>query len=177
MSDRLDRLFPSTDHRLTYGPFRFSASKSRLDRFPISSSAESVSDHWVKNCLSAKNGQEGGGQRQNRLSALPAPQDQEDSPDVITASDTNYGRPARTVILSTVRRLEAREEKKVKNPSSRTQQGSISSSPEIERFLREIRDQVQVLSIQITHRSIPDLQFSSISGESSFFEDYSDMFI
>uniref|UniRef100_M1DZY4 Uncharacterized protein n=1 Tax=Solanum tuberosum TaxID=4113 RepID=M1DZY4_SOLTU len=30
---------------------------------------------------------------------------------------------------------------------------------------------VQVLSIQITLRSIPDLQFSSISGESSFFED------
>ncbi|KAH0748340.1 hypothetical protein KY290_027572 [Solanum tuberosum] len=42
------------------------------------------SEHWVKNCLSAKNGQEGGGQRQNRLYALPAPQDQEDSPDVIT---------------------------------------------------------------------------------------------
>uniref|UniRef100_M1DY42 Uncharacterized protein n=1 Tax=Solanum tuberosum TaxID=4113 RepID=M1DY42_SOLTU len=31
--------------------------------------------------------------------------------------------------------------------------------------------QVQVLSIQITLRSILDLQFSSISGESSFFED------
>ncbi|WMV51893.1 hypothetical protein MTR67_045278 [Solanum verrucosum] len=65
----------------------------------------------------------------------------------------------------------ARKEKKVKNPSSRTQQGSISSSSEIERFLRGIRHQVQVLSIQITHRSVPDLQFSSISGESSFFED------
>ncbi|KAH0637918.1 hypothetical protein KY289_037833 [Solanum tuberosum] len=69
------------------------------------------------------------------------------------------------------RKLEAREEKKVKNPSSRTQQGSISSSPEIERFLREIHHQVQVLSIQITLRSISDLQFSNISGESSFFED------
>uniref|UniRef100_M1DA38 Uncharacterized protein n=1 Tax=Solanum tuberosum TaxID=4113 RepID=M1DA38_SOLTU len=30
---------------------------------------------------------------------------------------------------------------------------------------------VHVLSIQITHRSVLDLQFSSISGESSFFED------
>uniref|UniRef100_M1DBY8 Uncharacterized protein n=1 Tax=Solanum tuberosum TaxID=4113 RepID=M1DBY8_SOLTU len=38
-----------------------------------------------------------------------------------------------------LRKLESREEKKVKNPSSRTQQGSISSSPEIERFLRGIR--------------------------------------
>uniref|UniRef100_M1DP08 Uncharacterized protein n=1 Tax=Solanum tuberosum TaxID=4113 RepID=M1DP08_SOLTU len=80
------------------------------------------------------------------------------------ASETNYGRPTQTVIRSMVhRKLESREEKKVKNPSSRTQQGSISSSPEIERFLRGIRHQVQVLSIQITLRSIPDLQFSSIS--------------
>ncbi|WMV25538.1 hypothetical protein MTR67_018923 [Solanum verrucosum] len=63
------------------------------------------------------------------------------------------------------RKLEARREKKVKNPSSRTQQGSISSSPEIERFLRGIRHQVQVLSIQITLRSIPDLQFSRISDD------------
>uniref|UniRef100_M1A4V8 Uncharacterized protein n=1 Tax=Solanum tuberosum TaxID=4113 RepID=M1A4V8_SOLTU len=38
--------------------------------------------------------------------------------------------------------LKSREEKKVKNPSSRTQQGSISSSPEIERFLRGIRHQM-----------------------------------
>ncbi|WMV59601.1 hypothetical protein MTR67_052986 [Solanum verrucosum] len=30
--------------------------------------------------------------------------------------------------------------------------------------------QVQVLSIQITYRSVPDLQFSSISGESSILE-------
>uniref|UniRef100_M1DTZ2 Uncharacterized protein n=1 Tax=Solanum tuberosum TaxID=4113 RepID=M1DTZ2_SOLTU len=30
---------------------------------------------------------------------------------------------------------------------------------------------VQVLSIQITRRSVPNLQFSIISGESSFFED------
>ncbi|WMV50862.1 hypothetical protein MTR67_044247, partial [Solanum verrucosum] len=105
------------------------------------------------------------------------------------ASDTNYGRPARTVIRYTVRsealsgrldrrfqstdrrliddpsvtptavnsgvfwsfpisfypldtKLESREEKKVKNPSSKTQQGSISSTPEIERFLRGIRHQV-----------------------------------
>uniref|UniRef100_M1DNV3 Gag-pol protein n=1 Tax=Solanum tuberosum TaxID=4113 RepID=M1DNV3_SOLTU len=41
------------------------------------------------------------------------------------------------------------------------QQGSFSFSPEIERFLRGIRH--QVLSIQITLRSIPDLQFSNIS--------------
>uniref|UniRef100_M1DTZ7 Uncharacterized protein n=1 Tax=Solanum tuberosum TaxID=4113 RepID=M1DTZ7_SOLTU len=30
---------------------------------------------------------------------------------------------------------------------------------------------VQVLSFQITHKSVPDLQFSSICGESSFFEE------
>uniref|UniRef100_M1C3F4 Uncharacterized protein n=1 Tax=Solanum tuberosum TaxID=4113 RepID=M1C3F4_SOLTU len=39
------------------------------------------------------------------------------------------------------RKLEAREEKKVKNPSSRTQQVFFSSSPEIKGFLREIRHQ------------------------------------
>ncbi|KAH0757840.1 hypothetical protein KY290_021333 [Solanum tuberosum] len=51
-----------------------------------------------------------------------------------------------------MRKLEAREEKKVKNPSSRTQQGSISSSPEIERFLRGIRHQdeyARVLGSQV----------------------------
>uniref|UniRef100_M1B7J2 Nucleotide binding site-leucine rich repeat protein n=1 Tax=Solanum tuberosum TaxID=4113 RepID=M1B7J2_SOLTU len=31
---------------------------------------------------------------------------------------------------------------------------------------------IEVLSFQITHRLVPNLQFSSISGESSFFEDY-----
>ena len=35
------------------------------------------------------------------------------------------------IINQTVRKLEARREKKVKNPSSRTQQGSLSSIPEI----------------------------------------------
>ncbi|WMV18830.1 hypothetical protein MTR67_012215, partial [Solanum verrucosum] len=35
---------------------------------------------------------------------------------------------------------------------------------------------VQVLSIQITLRSVPDLQFSNIRGESSFFEDNSHEF-
>uniref|UniRef100_M1DT94 Uncharacterized protein n=1 Tax=Solanum tuberosum TaxID=4113 RepID=M1DT94_SOLTU len=34
-----------------------------------------------------------------------------------------------------------------------------------------VRYTVQVLSIQITLRSVFDLQFSRISGESSFFED------
>ncbi|WMV37068.1 hypothetical protein MTR67_030453 [Solanum verrucosum] len=76
---------------------------------------------------------------------------------------------------TTARKLETREEEKV-NPSSRTQQGSISSSPENERFLRGIRHQVQVLGIQITLRSVFDLQFSRISGESSFFEDNSHEF-
>ncbi|KAH0672505.1 hypothetical protein KY290_024739 [Solanum tuberosum] len=71
--------------------------------------------------------------------------------------------------LRFVEKLERLEEKEVKNPSSRTQQDSISSSPEIERFLRGIHHQVQVLSIQITHRSIPDLQFSSISDSNNSF--------
>uniref|UniRef100_M1DFU0 Integrase core domain containing protein n=1 Tax=Solanum tuberosum TaxID=4113 RepID=M1DFU0_SOLTU len=38
-------------------------------------------------------------------------------------------------------KLERKRRREVKNPSSRTQQGSISSSPEIERFLRGIRHQ------------------------------------
>uniref|UniRef100_M1D8C6 Uncharacterized protein n=1 Tax=Solanum tuberosum TaxID=4113 RepID=M1D8C6_SOLTU len=69
--------------------------------------------------------------------------------------------------------VEAREEKKVKNPSSRMQQGSISSIPEIDRFLRGIRHQVQVLSTQITLRLVPDLQFSNISGD-TFWRDVSE---
>ncbi|KAH0724948.1 hypothetical protein KY284_000813 [Solanum tuberosum] len=68
-------------------------------------------------------------------------------------------------------KLERKRRKEVKKRSSRTQQGSISSSPEIERFLHGIRHHVQVLSIQITLRSVPNLQFNIISGESSFFED------
>ncbi|KAH0655125.1 hypothetical protein KY290_030926 [Solanum tuberosum] len=40
--------------------------------------------HRVKNCPSARKGQEGGGQCQNRLYAFQARQDQEDSPDVVT---------------------------------------------------------------------------------------------
>uniref|UniRef100_M1DG86 Polyprotein n=1 Tax=Solanum tuberosum TaxID=4113 RepID=M1DG86_SOLTU len=48
-----------------------------------------------------------------------------------------------------------------------------SSRSRLDRFpiFSSAESMVQVLSIQITLRSIPDLQFSSISGESSFFED------
>uniref|UniRef100_M1E0H2 Uncharacterized protein n=1 Tax=Solanum tuberosum TaxID=4113 RepID=M1E0H2_SOLTU len=92
--------------------------------------------------------------------------------------------------------LRAKQEEKSSSPSPRTQQGFVSSSLEIERFLHEIRHQlypimhaqylsntdtysalhllvmyVQVLSIQITHRSALDLHFSSYSGESSYFKD------
>ncbi|WMV29866.1 hypothetical protein MTR67_023251 [Solanum verrucosum] len=55
-------------------------------------------------------------------------------------------------------KLESREEKTVKNPSSRTQQGSISSSPKIERFLRGIRDQVCGMFLS----PIRSLEFSRI---------------
>ncbi|KAH0674563.1 hypothetical protein KY284_025650 [Solanum tuberosum] len=41
--------------------------------------------------------------------------------------------------------------------NARTEQVFFSSSPEIKGFLREIRHQVQILSIQITLRSVPDL--------------------
>ncbi|KAH0695173.1 hypothetical protein KY285_022270 [Solanum tuberosum] len=60
-------------------------------------------------------------------------------------------------------KLERKRRNEVKNPSSRTQQDSISSNPEIEGFLRGIRHQVQILNIQITLRLAPDLQLNITS--------------
>ncbi|WMV25930.1 hypothetical protein MTR67_019315, partial [Solanum verrucosum] len=65
-------------------------------------------------------------------------------------------------------KLERKRRNEVKNPSSRTQQDSISSNPEIEGFLRGIRHQVQILNIQITLRLAPDLQLNITSGVMRF---------
>uniref|UniRef100_M1DNW8 Uncharacterized protein n=1 Tax=Solanum tuberosum TaxID=4113 RepID=M1DNW8_SOLTU len=68
-------------------------------------------------------------------------------------------------------KLRTKEEKEAPVFPKNDQQVPSSSSLEIERFLREIRHRVQALIIQIMNRSAPDLQFSSVSGESLFFED------
>ena len=51
------------------------------------------------------------------------------------------------IIKSKLRKLEERKEKKVKSPSSRLQQGSSSSSPKIQVFLREFHHQVCGISL------------------------------
>uniref|UniRef100_M1DS92 Uncharacterized protein n=1 Tax=Solanum tuberosum TaxID=4113 RepID=M1DS92_SOLTU len=63
--------------------------------------------------------------------------------------------------------LEQKRRKEENQTLPRTQQVFFSSIPKIERFLREFHHQVQVLSIQITRRPVPDpyLADSVIEGE------------
>uniref|UniRef100_M1DXP0 Uncharacterized protein n=1 Tax=Solanum tuberosum TaxID=4113 RepID=M1DXP0_SOLTU len=70
---------------------------------------------------------------------------------------------------------ERKRRKEVKNPSSRTQQDSISYNPKWKDFSVEFvtRFRFSASRSRLDRGSVPDLQFSSISGESSFLEDNS----
>uniref|UniRef100_M1CYX1 Uncharacterized protein n=1 Tax=Solanum tuberosum TaxID=4113 RepID=M1CYX1_SOLTU len=66
--------------------------------------------------------------------------------------------------ITKLRSFERNRGGEVDQPWSKNEVSLHQFQPEIERFLCGILRQVQVLSSQITHRSILDLQFSNISG-------------
>uniref|UniRef100_M1C8C9 Uncharacterized protein n=1 Tax=Solanum tuberosum TaxID=4113 RepID=M1C8C9_SOLTU len=68
----------------------------------------------------------------------------EDHEDLHTARGSVRG--ALPIINQNLEKLECKRRREVKNPSSRTQQVSSSSNPEIEGFLRGIRHQLYVIS-------------------------------
>ncbi|WMV51095.1 hypothetical protein MTR67_044480, partial [Solanum verrucosum] len=90
------------------------------------------------------------------------------------ASDTNNGQPAQIVVRSMVRRS---DRSYMLFQLYSILHAQYLSSTDAYSALHLLVMYVQVLSIQIMHRSVLDLHFSRINGESSYSEDNSHEFL